>query len=106
MTRPYLVFGSDDGVNWELLNTVPASGAPQALNKAREQENHRHYAAVPERNWTQGTPEVVERPPVVRWKTVGEEQMTVEDAIAEATEEAKEALGIGETEEEKEEVHA
>lgn len=103
MTRPYMVFGSDDGVYWELLNTIPASGAAQALNKAREQEDHRHYAAVPERNWTQGTPEVVERPPVVRWTTVAQAQMTVGEAIDAAKDAAKEALGIEEKEEEKEE---
>jgi hypothetical protein len=105
MSRSYLVFGSDDEVNWELLNTVEASGGEQACNQARKQESHRHYAACPERNWTSGEPEVEEREPLIRWRWKGREdqpakQMTVEDALApekkqekeEAIREAKEAL--------------
>ena len=84
MSRTYLIFGSDDEVNWELLDRVQASGAPQALNKARERENHRHYSATPERNWAQGQPEVEERAPVVKWKMkkVDSDQMTVDDVLA------------------------
>jgi hypothetical protein len=84
MSRAYLVFGSDDEVNWELLNTVQASGGEQAMGKAREQQAFRHYGACPERNWTSGTPEVYERDPVIKWKTkerTPSAQMTVEDAL-------------------------
>lgn len=111
--RAYLVFGSDDGVHWELLNTVEANGSEQALNKAREQQQHRQYAATPERNWSAMTPKVVERAPVVKWTSVTPKQLTVhdveeeikkeevqkeeakkvEDEKAEAIQEAKAALG-------------
>lgn len=81
MSRKYLVFGSDDGINWELLNTVDANGSEQALNKARDQTQHRHYGATPERNWSAMTPEVVERAPVVRWKPLNAKQMTVDEFL-------------------------
>lgn len=81
MSRRYLVFGSEDGINWELLNTVEASGSEQALNKARSQESHRHYGATPERNWSAMTPEVFERAPVVKWKPLNAKQMTVDEVI-------------------------
>lgn len=86
MARRYLIFGSDDKVNWELLNTLEASGASQALSKAREQEAHRHYACTPERNWTAATPEVVERKPIVKWAPVTSGQLTVDDALREEPE--------------------
>src|SRR5688572_21839895 len=86
MARKYLIFGSDDKAHWELLNTVEASGAPQALNKAREQEAHRHYACTPERNWTAATPQVEERPPIVKWSSLVDGQTTIDDAIAAAKE--------------------
>lgn len=108
MSRAYLVFGSDDEVQWELLTTVEANGSEQALNKARGQESHRYYAACPERNWASGAPEVIERDPVVKWKmkhSVSEkspkEQITVDEVlkeaetkaeIKEAVKEAKETL--------------
>lgn len=109
--RAYLVFGSDDGVHFELLNTVEANGSEQALNKARDQGPFREYAATPERNWTAMTPKVVERAPVVKWTSVTPKQLTVDDVVeiakeeeevkkeevaeekAEAIKEAKAALG-------------
>jgi hypothetical protein len=81
MSRAYIVFGSDDRVSWSLLNTVEASSPEQAMNRAREQEAHRHYAAVPERNWSWATPQVVERPPVVKWTSISPAQMTVDDVV-------------------------
>lgn len=77
--RSYLTFGSDDKENWAQLKTVQASGATQALNAARAQEIHRHYAVVPERNWTSATPSVVDRPPVVKWEEIIPDQMQIED---------------------------
>ena len=82
------------------LSTRPAKGEPP------------RYAAVPERNWAQGQPEVVERPPVVRWRMKGSDggdQMTVDEVLAEsdpeeaieaAKEEMREALGMDEKEKE------
>jgi hypothetical protein len=97
--RQYLVFGSDDKLNWALINTVTAGGAQQALNKARTTETHRHYAAVPERNWTSATPDVVQRDPLVKWSPILAGQMTVEEAlddghpsVEELVEKAKDAL--------------
>lgn len=89
MSRSYVVFGSDDKLNWETLNTVEASSPEQAMGKAREQEAHNHYAAVPERNWTVGTPEVIERAPVVKWQSDTPKQMTVDDAIEKPKEKPK-----------------
>lgn len=94
--RHYLVFGSNDKANWAMLNTVYAGGSQQALNAAREQEDYKHYAAVPERNWTSATPSVEQRKPVVKWAQISADQLTVEDAItekrAEAIEQAHAAL--------------
>lgn len=91
--RNYLVFGSDDKINWEMLKPVSAGGAPQALNKARAQENHRYYAAVPERNWASAEPEVFERDPVVKWKEISSGQLTVDDALEDEQNHWKAAKG-------------
>lgn len=102
MSRSYLTFGSDDKINWAQLDTVQASGSSQALNLAREQEAHRHYAVVPERNWTAATPQVKERAPVVHWEGLNPDQMRIDDGapreerksekIEEKIEEARSAL--------------
>lgn len=81
MARNYLVFGSNDKISWAMLNTVAASGSQAALNAARQQEDYRHYAAVPERNWASASPEVVERPPVVKWKSISSDQLSVDDVL-------------------------
>lgn len=103
MSRSYLTFGSDDKINWSRLDSVLASGSAQALNLAREQENHRHYAVVPERNWTAATPQVKERAPVVHWEDLTPGQMQIDHGapreeekktgkIEEKIEEARSAL--------------
>jgi hypothetical protein len=91
--RSYLTFGSDDKINWEQLKTVQASGATQALNQARAQEAHNHYAVVPERNWTSATPSVVDRAPVVKWTEITPNQMRIDDAPADK-EPAKEERNV------------
>lgn len=84
--RTYVVFGSDDKVNWEQLGPVSASGAPQALRKAIAKESHRHYFTVPERNMTAVTPEVVQRDPVVKLTKMTPGQLSFTPA---ATQEAE-----------------
>ena len=101
MSRAYLVFGSNTGVEWVLLNTVEANGSEQALSKAREQESFKQYAATPERNWSAMTPRVVERAPVVKWTSVTPKQLTVDDVVKEVK---KEEVKKEEVEEEKAEV--
>ena len=88
--RSYLTFGSDDKINWEQLRTVQASGATQALNQARAQEAHNHYAVVPERNWTSATPSVVDRAPVVKWEEIVPDQMRIGDERMKTVEEREE----------------
>lgn len=81
------MFGSNDGITWHSLGDMRASGADQALRKAQESQPYRLYAACPERNWKAGAPEVVQRPPVVRWKPLPKSQLTVDDVIEEAEKE-------------------
>jgi hypothetical protein len=80
--RTYVVFGSDDKVNWEQLGPVQAGGAPQALRKAIAKEKHRHYFTVPERNITAVTPETEERPPLVRLTPMTPGQLSIQDAVS------------------------
>ena len=82
--RKYLVFGSDDEQEWELLGEWEASGAATARNYGLDAKSYNHYAAVPKRNWSAASPEVVQRSPVVRWKDATPGQMTVEDVLAQA----------------------
>lgn len=81
MSRTYLVFGSDDKINWELLGPVQAGGAPQALRRAMQAESHRHYSAVTERSWKAVTPEIVKREPIIKLNPMQAAQLTVEDAL-------------------------
>jgi len=90
--RSYLCFGSDDKENWAQLKTVSASGATQALNQARAQEAHRHYAVVPERNWSAATPSVKEREPVVKWEELTPGQMKIDDDDKTEIKEARNVL--------------
>lgn len=80
MSRVYVVFGSDDKVNWEQLGRFQAGGAPQALRAAIAKESHRHYQAVPERNITAVTPEVQQRPPVVKLTKMTPGQLSIDEA--------------------------
>lgn len=84
MVRTYLVFGSDDKVNWELIKPVSAGGAPQALRTVMAGESHRHYAAVTQRSWKAVTPEIVKREPLIRLNPMQAAQLTVEDALKES----------------------
>jgi hypothetical protein len=83
VSRTYFVFGSDDGINWEMLGPVEAGGAPQALRAAMRSESHRHYSAVTKRSWKAVTPEVVKREPIIKMNPMKEAQLTVEDALKE-----------------------
>ena len=83
MARTYLVFGSDDGVNWEQIRAVEAGGAPQALRSVMNSESHRHYSAVTRRSWKAVTPEIVKRDPIIKMNPMREAQLTVEDALKE-----------------------
>lgn len=78
MSRTYVVFGSDDKVNWEQLGPIVAGGAPQALRQAIGAESHRHYFAVPERNITAVTPEVQQRPPIMKLTPMTPGQLSID----------------------------
>lgn len=83
--RTYLVFGSTDERQWDLIGEYEASGASQARSHGLDaMSTFEHYAAVPKRNWSSASPEVVQRTPVVRWKDATPGQMTVEDVLAQA----------------------
>lgn len=81
MARTYIVFGSNDGRNWEDLGEVVVGGAPQAIRSAMQGHQYRHYATVTKRNWKAVTPEVENRPPVVKLKAMKRAQLTVEDVL-------------------------
>lgn len=85
--RTYLVFGSDDEQDWELLGEWAASGAASARNNGLDTKAYNHYAAVPKRNWSAASPQVVQRPPVVRWSDSVPGQLSVEDVLKEAEQE-------------------
>ena len=75
-----------------MLNTVVAGGSQQALKAAQKQEAHRHYAAVPERNWASGTPVVIEREPVVKWENISPDQLSVDDVLDDINDDKKEKI--------------
>ena len=79
MTRRYIVFGSDDKINWEEIGVVTAGGAPQALRQAINKEKHRHYFTVSEGNRTAVTPEVEERPPIMKLTPMTPGQLSIAD---------------------------
>jgi len=81
VSRTYLVFGSDDTINWELLGPVKAGGAPQALRQAMAKESHRHYSAVTQRSWKAVTPEIVKRDPLIKMNPMKQAQLTVDDVL-------------------------
>ena len=82
MSRVYVVFGSDDKLNWERLGEINAGGAPQALRWAIAKESHRHYLTASARYITAVTPEVEQRDPIVRLRPMGSAQLTVDDALS------------------------
>lgn len=82
MSRTYLVFGSTDGNIWTGLGSVVSGSVKQALAAAAERSNvHFHFAAVPERNWSAATPEVVERKPLIKWTDLNSPQLTVQELL-------------------------
>ena len=77
--RQYIVFGSNDGSQWNQLGTVEASGHTQAMGQFREKANYTHYGSCPLRNWSSATPQIKERAPVVTWEPIDNGQLTVDD---------------------------
>lgn len=101
-TRTYLAFGSDDGTEWELLGRFEAGGSQQALTLAHKAQQYRHYGVTPERNWSQGSPNVRTREPVVDWEMSSSKaprakplpgQQTVDEALAEKDDETAKSVG-------------
>lgn len=82
--RQYIVFGSNDGSQWNQLGVVEASGHTQAMGQFREKANYTYYGSCPLRNWASATPQVKQRAPVVTWEPVGDtQQLTVDDVVKE-----------------------
>ena len=82
-TRKYLVFGSNDELNWKQLGEENAASSRQAKERLLKSGDHsyRYWAACPAGNWSVEEPTVVSVEPTIKWKRRDPRQMTVEDVL-------------------------